>query len=502
MSHKILLRVTAPAVVIGLLLFAACLASVGYISHLQANLDAILSQNVASLQAALELEIRVRQLRHHNLLYLMDPAAGDLDVIATDEQQFERALDDARRASQTEEERATIRAIDDGYKQYQQGLADLRAAAAPHRTPAEFRKLVDTHPIRRVVDLCQELVRVSKEQMGQTAAESLRVSRQASWAMVLLGLAGPVGGLVLGYGVARALSRSIYRLSVRVRDLAGRLDQDVGSVQVAAGGDLHSLDRQMQGIVRRVEEVTERVQQHQRDLLRADQLAALGQLAASVAHEVRNPLTSIKMLVEAALRPRCPTPLNNEDLRIIHREVARLEQTVQGFLDFARLPTPRRDRCDLREAVGQARDLVRARAEQQKVAVVVHAPDHSVVGFVDRGQFATVLVNLFLNALDAMPQGGRVEIDLGADESGGVRLAVHDTGAGIPPEMAGRLFTPFATTKATGTGLGLSLSSRILKEHGGDVTANNRPEGGASFVVTLPPPPPVEEHNGDLVSHR
>ncbi len=368
-SHKILLRVTAPAVVIGLLLFAACLASIGYISHLQYDLNTILSRNVASLQAAQELEIRVRQLRHHNLLYLMDPARGDLEVIATDQREFEKALDAARGAGHADE----VRAIEESYKRYKNGQAELRAGAAANRTPADFRKLVDSHPIHQVVNLCEELVRVNKEQMSQTAQESLRVSRQASWAMLVLGLAGPVGGLATGYGVARALSQSIYRLSVRVKDLAGRLDQDVGSVSVAAGGDLHSLDRQMQAIVRRVEEVTERVQQHQRDLLRAEQLAALGQLAAGVAHEVRNPLTSIKMLVEAALRPRNPTPLNDEDLRIIHREVARLEQTVQGFLDFARLPAPRRGLCDLREVVARSCDLTRARAERQNVQVVVRA---------------------------------------------------------------------------------------------------------------------------------
>ena len=496
MSHKILVRVTAPAVVIGLLLFAACLASIGYISHLQYNLNTILSRNVASLQAAQELEIRVRQLRHHNLLYLMDPARGDLGVIATDEREFEKALDAARGAGHADE----FRAIERGYQRYKEGQDELRADAAPRRTPADFRRLLDSHPIRRVVDLCEDLVRVNKEQMAQTAQESLRVSRQASWAMLLLGLAGPVGGLATGYGVARALSQSIYRLSVRVKDLAGRLDQDVGSVSVAAGGDLHSLDRQMQGIVRRVEEVTERVQQHQRDMLRAEQLAALGQLAAGVAHEVRNPLTSIKMLVEAALRPRNPTPLNDEDLRIIHREIARLEHTVQGFLDFARLPAPRRGLRDLREIVARSCDLTRARAERQNVEVVVHTPDHPVVGYVDEGQFGTVLVNLLLNALDAMPHGGRLGVELESVEGGGARLTVTDTGAGIAAEIAGRLFTPFATTKAAGTGLGLSLSSRILKEHGGEITAGNRPGGGAAFAVVLPSPP-AEERNGDLISH-
>jgi signal transduction histidine kinase len=206
------------------------------------------------------------------------------------------------------------------------------------------------------------------------------------------------------------------------------------------------------------------------------------------------------MLVESALRSRNPTPLNAEDLRVIHGEVARLEQTVQGFLDFARLPAPQRCRCDLRDLVTQARDLVRGRAQQQSVAVTLHGLEQPAVGCVDRGQFSTVLVNLLLNALDAMPQGGRLDVELTAQASGAVRLAVSDTGAGIPAEMADRLFTPFATTKPTGTGLGLSISSRILEEHGGRITASNRPEGGACFLITVPPPPPEENH-ADLAGH-
>ncbi len=276
MNPKILLRVTAPTVVIGVLLFGACLISIGYISQLQTNLTHILSQNVASLQAAQELEIRVRQLRHHNLLYLMAPNPDDdLKVIRTEEQQFKEALEVARQASNTDQERSWVRAIADGYKQYEQEQDRLRADTTPNRSTAEFRKLIDSHPIHFVVDPCEELVRANKEQMEATARESLRVSWQASWAMLLIGLAGPVGGLIVGYGMARGLSRSVYRLGVRVQDMAQHLDRDVASVQVA-GDDLHTLDRQMQTLVQRVEEVTESVQQSQRDLLRADQLAALG----------------------------------------------------------------------------------------------------------------------------------------------------------------------------------------------------------------------------------
>src|SRR5207302_6939035 len=105
---------------------------------------------------------------------------------------------------------------------------------------------------------------------------------------------------------------------------------------------------------------------------------------------------------------------------------------------------------------------------------------------VDAGQFCTVLVNLLLNALDALPQQGCIAIDLELAADGDVTLSVSDNGAGIPPEMMNRLFIPFASSKPTGTGLGLSISRRIVEEHGGKITAYNRPEGGATFIITLP----------------
>jgi signal transduction histidine kinase len=291
----------------------------------------------------------------------------------------------------------------------------------------------------------------------------------------------------MGYGVTRGLSRSIYRLSVRVQDMAHHLDRDFGSVSVVADGDLQNLDRQLEHIVRRVEEAAARLQQQQRELIRVEQLSAVGQLAASVAHEVRNPLTSIKMLVESALHSKNSKPLNLEDLQVIHREIVRLEHTVQGFLNFARLPAPQRSRCDLREVVKQASDLASARARQIKVDVALHLPDEAVSANIDRSQLETVLVNLFINALDAMPRGGRLDVTLVNRGEDGARIIVADTGSGIPPHIASRLFTPFTTTKPTGTGLGLSISGRILQEHGGSITASNRPEGGACFVINLPP---------------
>jgi signal transduction histidine kinase len=256
----------------------------------------------------------------------------------------------------------------------------------------------------------------------------------------------------------------------------------------------------LQHIVGKVEEAAARLQQHQRELLRTEQLAAVGQLAAGVAHEVRNPLTGIKLLVEAAVRPANPKPLNAEDLHVIHGEIARLEKTVQSFLDFARLPAPRRQPCDLRDVVDRSRDLTRARAEQQRVELDVRLPAEPVRAPVDAAQLTTVLVNLLLNAMDAMPAGGRLSVELAADSAARAQLTVSDTGPGIAPAIADRLFTPFATTKATGTGLGLSLSRRIVEEHGGTITADNRPEGGARFHIAIPLPGPEVAH-AETVGH-
>jgi signal transduction histidine kinase len=475
-----------------LLLFGACLASAWYVSRLQRNLARVLTEHVTSQQAAQELEIRIRQLRHHSFLYLMDPTPPRRVPIAEDHERFEAALQKVREAARTPEQRHWVEEIDKSYRQYDREIEDMIAKTAAGGTRIDVVKLADAHPFRSLIDMpSEQLLQVNKKLMDDISDESQRVAEQAQMTMILLGFVGPAGGLIAGYGIARGLSRSIRQLSVRVRDMAQSLEQDIASVRIEADGDLGTLDRQLQHVVQRVEEVTERQQRHQREMLRAEQLAAVGQLAAGVAHELRNPLTAVKMLVEAALRSENSKPLELNDLNVIHREIARLEQTIQGLLDFARLPAPRRCACDLRAIVHEAVDLVRVRARQQKVELLVCDANTPVPGEVDTGQVRTVLVNLLLNALDAMPGGGQLEVGLETSPRQEVRVCVADSGSGIAPEIADRLFMPFATTKTTGTGLGLSISRRIIEEHGGRLTAANRHDGGACFTITLPPPAPA-----------
>jgi signal transduction histidine kinase len=485
MHRRILIPITVPVLIISGILCATCIVSVWYTHRLEVNQAREVTRNVANLRAAQDLEIALRQLRFHSFVYLAHPRADFREKISADEQNFQDALARAGDSALTDKQRGLVQQIHTGFDRYREQIVALLEDAAAGKRHEDLGKLYDEHPVKYATDPCVELVRLNQEALNRSWRENERVGRQARTVLLLIGIFGPLSGFAFGLGLARMVSRSIFRLSVRVQDIAQRLDRDVASVAIVADGNIDDVDRQLQHVLKRVEEVTERAQQHQREMLRAEQLASVGQLAAGVAHEVRNPLTSIKMLIELALRSRDSKSLTEEDLNVMHAEVTRLERTVQGFLDLTRLPTPKRSQHDLRESVDQAIGLLKARARQQGVEIVNHSPPQPAPASVDTEQLRTVLVNLGLNALDAMPKGGRLEFSL-ADHPEGLRLRITDTGPGIAPEIAQRLFTPFASTKATGTGLGLSISRRIVEEHGGSLTAANQKEGGACFTIRLP----------------
>ena len=221
---------------------------------------------------------------------------------------------------------------------------------------------------------------------------------------------------------------------------------------------------------------------------RAEQMAAIGQVAAGVAHEIRNPLTSIKGLVQVNLREADARGLPAEDLRVIEHEVRRMERTLQTFLDFARPPRPDRRRLDLSEVVDRVYTLVGGRARKQRVALRLLRPDEPVGLDGDQDQLQQLLLNLVLNALDAMPDGGAVEVDLRAPRDGHVELFVRDTGPGIAAHVLPKVFETFVSSKETGIGLGLPVSRRIAEDHGGTLSAYNLPDGGACFALRLPAP--------------
>jgi signal transduction histidine kinase len=229
--------------------------------------------------------------------------------------------------------------------------------------------------------------------------------------------------------------------------------------------------------------------QHDQQLLRAEQMMAIGQVAAGVAHELRNPLTSIKGLIQVNLREARANGLPAEDLAVIEHEIRRMERTLQTFLDFARPPQPERRRLDPAAVAERVFALVAGRAKKQGVSLRLNQPEAPIWLEADQDQLQQLLLNLVLNALDAMPQGGVVEVEIRPTRDGLIEVQVRDTGPGIAAHILPKVFETFVSSKETGVGLGLPVSKRIAEDHGGSLSAYNLPEGGACFVLHLPAQP-------------
>jgi two-component system, NtrC family, sensor histidine kinase HydH len=341
----------------------------------------------------------------------------------------------------------------------------------------------------------QELRSLHDLRLENSATGNRRVLRELALGMIVIGLLGSVAGLLVGLGVRRSINRSVQRLQFHLQDAAGKLGEEFPAIVVTGEQNLDQLDDQMRHLVGRVESVVQKLQQREREVLRAEQLAAVGQLAAGVAHEIRNPLTSIKMLIQVGREAVNGEGLLPEDLVVIEREIRRMEKSLNTFLDFARPPKLERHEIELVSIIHRMLDLLRGRAEKQEVRVRFEHPRPPVNFHGDGEQLHQVLVNLALNALDAMPGGGELFIQLRMEGKEAIEIEFFDSGPGFPAEQLQRLFEPFASAKQTGLGLGLVICKRIIEDHGGRVFVTNQPMGGAAVTLHLPTVRPGSKPN-------
>lgn len=465
------LRYLGPVVLIALCLISLCTFTALSLFHQQASLTRVLRENVESRRAAVELEECLT-----DLIALEDDRVESVAVLHDRVRVLLAAVQEV--ADQAEERRLRDR-LDRGFVDYLGRWQAMPPPGQPGHDPA--RRDATRFLESDVLKPCQEFKLYNAGRIEASAEHHERVLRQLAWGMAGVGGLGGVAGVVLGYGVARGLARSIRRLQIQLRDAAGKLDPDLPEILLT--GDFPVLHAEADRLTERIELVVRTLRQRDLEVLRAEQLAAVGQLAAGVGHEVRNPLTSIKMLVQAGLEDG---GLSAEDLRVIEAEVRRTERSLQTFLDFSRPPTADRRPTDLAPLVRGVADLIRGRAEKQRVAVRIDLPSDGATVTADGEQVRQVLVNLCLNALDAMPTGGTLTVAITPRPPGRAGVEVADTGPGIPRAILARLFQPFVSSKDTGLGLGLVISKRIVEDHGGTISAANRPDGGASFFVTLP----------------
>lgn len=424
-----------------------------------------LQENIGSRGAAINLEVTLHNLAalHERQLRDVEPL---LEQVQTDLNEIERFADKVR-------ERELVHEIVESFGKYSQ----FRREGVP---PGALAELLREQTIPKV-----EALRVFNGlELRQSEEDHRRSLRLMAWGLTVVGILGSAAGMFLGYGLARGMRRTIHQFLVQIQGASDLLGQEVSTIEWQRPGDL--TQDAADGLLNRVEQTVLKLQQREREIRRAERMAALGQLAAGVAHEIRNPLTSAILLLETSRKDPSAGRLTDEDLDLIVTELHRIEQLLQQFLDYARPPTLERTDVDVGALIEDVLNLVRGRCERQRVEVkfnTVAKVDHLDA---DREQLRQVFVNLILNALDVMPNRGILEILMQEGSNEFLEIIVADSGPGIAPDIQPRLFEPFASGKKTGLGLGLVVSRRIIEDHGGTIQGANRLGGGAKFVLRLP----------------
>ncbi len=227
------------------------------------------------------------------------------------------------------------------------------------------------------------------------------------------------------------------------------------------------------------------VEQLERQLRRHERMAALGRLAAGIAHEIRNPLSSIKGFAAILDRKVGSDQDARRITRVMQQEVERLNRAITELLEFARPMELNRRPVEVRELLEHAVRLVEDDARQHGVEVTLRVEPPELQACVDPDRFAQIILNLELNALQSMADGGRLQLHAAADGDEMI-LTVEDTGSGIDPADLPHIFDPYFTTKAQGVGLGLAIVNKLVEAHGGEIDVSSCPGAGTRFVIHLP----------------
>ena len=327
------------------------------------------------------------------------------------------------------------------------------------------------------------------------------------WRSLLVFLGIAAGGVALVYlvavRVARRFSEPIHGMTMA----AQRIAQGDYAQAVRGGGDdelgylAHSfntmtaelqlahtaLRESADQLERKVEERTAELKRMQAQMIQSEKMVAIGKLAAGVAHEINNPLTGVLTNSSLMLEDLADDHPWREDIQTIVNETLRCRKIVKGLLDFSRQTRPQRTLLDLNQVVEDTLSLVRNQTVFRNTKIVYELDPHLPTVLADADQMRQVVLNIVLNAAEAMVQGGELRVASASNVAKkAVELRISDTGPGIPDEVRARIFEPFFTTKKTGTGLGLAVAYGIIERHHGEIRIDSARGKGTTFTISVP----------------
>lgn len=396
---------------------------------------AIMKENVSSLKAAEELELALLNQKGLVSSYFLDSNPSWLNTLEERKKDFEEWLKKSSDVALTPVEKAILQDISTLYKAYDNQRN--RAVRLYQAGNAQEAKNILLNDMKKSTDAlyqkCEDLI---------LANESLIVRAETSSQRNVIGMTFIIWITVIA--------------------------------TLCLGGFMGFL-------------LTKKINEH---LVRSAKMATLGQISANIAHEIRNPLTSIKMRLYTIEEQLKHNPSTCEDMSIINEEINRMEKTVKNFLDFARLPEPNLHKSNINHILEGTINLLLPKASSHNIQIKKRFDASPSELHVDKEQMRQLFLNIMLNAIEAMPKGGFLEVTTqktnGKRFQESLEISIRDTGTGISSELKEKLFEPFFTTKTEGTGLGLFIASKIVHMHKGAIDVESQQGKGSIITVKLP----------------
>ena len=442
----------------------------------------VMESDVLALQAAQELENSLVMQKGYATYFYQDGDPAWLQQLDAAETSFESWLKKARQWAATDKEREILNQIESRYIRFN----DSRSRVLNLYKEGKRDAGLDLHKTVRkqlfsVIDLCRELKKAYQDRISAARKrfeERARlISVTACVALIIV--------VVLSVALAYILLNQVLG---PIRQLA--MESDGRRLDGEMTNEVTALSKRFQHLIEDVDQTRSKLKWSREHLQQAEKWALVGKLAAGVAHSVRNPLTSVKMRLFSLGRALALSPSQKEDFEVIAEEIRHIDIIVGNFLEFSRPPKLKMQRMSPSDAVDNAIQLLKHRLESYDVKVEVHRDGRLPEIAADSDQLKEVLVNLMVNACEAMVNGGSISIHEAAStsetEGEVVSIRVSDTGPGVPEPIREKLFQPFFSSKEEGTGLGLSIAMRIVEEHGGWLDVESEEGKGATFIITLP----------------
>jgi signal transduction histidine kinase len=458
------------------------LIMVWYTYRMETLLTELIDKNVAAFEKAEALESALVNQKGFVSYYFLDGNPEWLKHLGEYRQIFRDRLAEARSLVSTEAEKNLIDRIESEYT----GYITLKDRVIEFYTTgqreqgAELHKRVRIH-FFKVLEFTEEYKNLYAQKISRirdtSYAQAKKLRVVAGTAVLLV--------LILAVFLAFVLVNNILG---PLRRLAREADREAGSAR--SDDEVKALSRSVRGLIENMDHTQTELEKSREHLLQAEKMVLVGKLAAGMAHSIRNPLTSVKMRLFSLDRTLHLSEHQKDDFQVISEEILHIDTIVQNFLEFSRPPKLKMQPISPSEVVDLVLRLLEHRLESYNVEVRLHRqqPLREIQG--DPERLKEVLVNVIENACEAMEGGGSITIheEAHSDATLGrvVEIRLADNGPGVPESIKAKILEPFFSTKEEGSGLGLSIATRIVEEHGGRLELTSKEGEGSTFSIILP----------------